>query len=146
VGKNGRRFRLVKLRTMRQISTIPNEANIAEGPLTRIPNDPRVTPLGRWLRRHKLDELPQLLNVLTGQMSLVGPRPPMEEEVKQYTPWQRSRLAVRPGITGLWQIDKQRKWRFDEMVELDLQYILNWSVVMDYSIMLRTIPTVIRGS
>jgi exopolysaccharide biosynthesis polyprenyl glycosylphosphotransferase len=149
VGKNGRTFGMLKLRTMRvnteEIDLNPM-ANIAEGPLTMIPNDPRVTPLGRWLRRHKLDELPQLLNVLAGQMSLVGPRPPTPDEVQQYTSWQRCRLAVRPGITGLWQIDKERKWRFDEMVELDLRYILNWSLLLDYGVMLRTVPVVLRGT
>jgi exopolysaccharide biosynthesis polyprenyl glycosylphosphotransferase len=146
VGKHGRTFTMIKLRTMKVDATVDEQANIAEGPLTLIPNDPRVTGIGRWLRRHKLDELPQLVNVLLGQMSLVGPRPPTAEEVERYTEWQKGRLSVRPGITGLWQIDKQRKWRFNEMVELDLQYILNWSPLSDYGIMLRTIPAVLRGS
>jgi len=146
VGKHGLNFGMLKLRTMKVDATVDEGANIAEGPLTLIPNDPRVTPIGRWLRRHKLDELPQLFNVLSGQMSLVGPRPPTAEEVEEYTLWQRGRLAVRPGITGLWQIDKKRKWRFNEMVELDLQYILNWSLLLDYGVLLRTIPAVLRGS
>jgi lipopolysaccharide/colanic/teichoic acid biosynthesis glycosyltransferase len=131
---------------MRVNASVDASANIAEGPLTLIPDDPRVTRVGAWLRRHKLDELPQLVNVLLGQMSLVGPRPPTEEEVAQYELWQRGRLFIRPGLTGLWQIDKQRKWRFNEMVELDLQYILNWSLLLDCSIILRTIPVVLRGS
>jgi exopolysaccharide biosynthesis polyprenyl glycosylphosphotransferase len=146
VGKHGLNFGMLKLRTMKVDATVDKDANIAEGPLTLIPNDPRVTPIGRWLRRHKLDELPQLFNVISGQMSLVGPRPPTAEEVQEYTLWQRGRLAVRPGITGLWQIDKERKWRFNEMVELDLQYILNWSLLLDYGVLLRTIPAVLRGS
>jgi exopolysaccharide biosynthesis polyprenyl glycosylphosphotransferase len=146
VGQRGMTFAMVKLRSMRVNASVDAEANIAEGPLTLIPNDPRVTRVGRWLRRHKLDELPQLLNVLLGQMSLVGPRPPTAAEAEQYELWQRGRLFVRPGLTGLWQIDKQRKWRFNEMVELDLQYILNWSLLLDYSIMLRTIPAVLRGT
>jgi lipopolysaccharide/colanic/teichoic acid biosynthesis glycosyltransferase len=146
VGKNGRTFMMIKLRTMKVDATVDSQANIAVGPMTLIPNDPRVTAIGRWLRKHKIDEVPQLLNVLTGQMSLVGPRPPTAEEVESYTEWQKGRLSVRPGITGLWQIDKQRKWRFNEMVELDLQYILNWSPLTDYGIMLRTIPAVLRGS
>jgi exopolysaccharide biosynthesis polyprenyl glycosylphosphotransferase len=145
-GRRGRPFTLIKLRTMHVDASVDAAANIAEGPLTRIPDDPRVTSVGAWLRRHKLDELPQLLNVLLGQMSLVGPRPPTEEEVAQYELWQRGRLFIRPGLTGLWQIDKQRKWRFNEMVELDLQYILNWSLLLDCSIILRTIPVVLRGS
>jgi lipopolysaccharide/colanic/teichoic acid biosynthesis glycosyltransferase len=146
LGRRGRRFRIIKLRTMRVNAQVDRGANIAEGPLTLIPNDPRVIPMGHWLRRHKLDELPQLLNVLTGQMSMVGPRPPIEEEVQQYTEWQKGRLFVPPGLTGLWQIDKQRKWRFNEMVELDLQYILNWSLLLDYSVMLRTIQVVLKGN
>jgi len=146
VGKDGHTFMMFKLRTMTVDATVDEAANIAEGPLTLIPNDPRVTPIGRWLRRHKIDELPQLFNVLLGHMSLVGPRPPTADEVQQYTEWQKCRLAVRPGLTGLWQIDKQRKWRFNEMVELDLQYILNWSVLLDYGVMLRTIPVLLRGS
>jgi len=146
VGKHGRVFLMFKLRTMAVDATVDEAANIAEGPMTLIPNDPRVTPLGRWLRRHKVDELPQVINVLLGHMSLVGPRPPTAEEVQQYTEWQTCRLTVRPGLTGLWQIDKQRKWRFNEMVELDLQYILNWSLLLDYGLMLRTIPALLRGS
>lgn len=146
LGKHGRPFRIIKLRTMRVDIEVDQSANIAEGPLTLIPNDPRVTPLGQWLRRHKVDELPQLVNVFIGDMSVVGPRPPMEEEAKQYTEWQKGRLFVRPGLTGLWQIDKERKWRFTEMVELDLKYILSWSVLMDYSIILRTLQVVLRGN
>jgi len=145
-GKYGRPFRIIKLRTMRVGAELDPRGNVAEGPLTMIPNDPRVTPLGRWLRKHKVDELPQLLNVILGHMSLVGPRPPMAEEVHQYKEWQKGRLFVRPGLTGLWQIDKQRKWRFNEMVELDLQYILNWSLLVDFSVILRTVPAVLRGS
>ncbi len=145
-GRLGRPFTIIKLRTMQVGGQADDDANIAEGPLTLIPNDPRVTPLGRWLRRHKVDELPQLLNVLKGDMSMVGPRPPMEDELRQYSEWQKGRLFVKPGLTGLWQIDKQRKWRFNEMVELDLKYILTWSLLLDYSVMLRTIQVVLRGS
>ena len=145
-GKGGRRFKIIKLRTMAVDAVVDQEANEAEGPLTHVPNDPRVTPIGRWLRFHKIDELPQLLNVLLGHMSMVGPRPPIEEEVRQYSEWQKGRLFVRPGLTGLWQIDKKRKWRFNEMVELDLQYILNWSLMLDYTVMLRTVQVVLRGS
>ena len=146
MGKGGRRFKIIKLRTMAVDAVVDQEANEAEGPLTHVPNDPRVTPIGRWLRFHKIDELPQLLNVLLGHMSMVGPRPPIEEEVREYSEWQKGRLFVRPGLTGLWQIDKKRKWRFNEMVELDLQYILNWSLMLDYSVMIRTVQVVLRGS
>ncbi len=145
-GKGGRRFKIIKLRTMEVDAVVDQDANEAEGPLTHVPNDPRVTPIGRWLRFHKIDELPQMLNVLMGHMSMVGPRPPIEEEVRQYAEWQKGRLFVRPGLTGLWQIDKKRKWRFNEMVELDLQYILNWSLMLDYTVMVRTVQVVLRGS
>ncbi len=145
-GRLARPFTIIKMRTMSVDVEVDQEANIAEGPLTLIPNDPRVTRLGSWLRRHKVDELPQLINVIRGDMSLVGPRPPMEDELLQYTEWQKGRLFVRPGLTGLWQIDKQRKWRFNEMVELDLKYILTWSLLLDYSVMLRTVQVVLRGS
>ena len=145
-GRMARPFTIIKLRTMAVDGEVDSEANIAEGPLTRIPNDPRVTKLGGWMRRHKVDELPQLVNVLRGDMSLVGPRPPMEDELLQYSEWQKGRLFVKPGLTGLWQIDKQRKWRFNEMVELDLKYILTWSLLLDYSVMLRTVQVVLRGS
>ena len=146
VGKRGRKFTILKLRTMQVDAQVDQAANEAEGPLTHVPNDPRVTPIGRRLRYHKIDELPQLYNVLVGHMSMVGPRPPIDQEVQEYTEWQKGRLFVRPGLTGLWQIDKKRKWRFNEMVELDLQYILNWSLMLDYSVVLRTIGVVLRGS
>jgi exopolysaccharide biosynthesis polyprenyl glycosylphosphotransferase len=145
-GRRGQTFRMIKLRTMTVDAPPAREANIAEGPLTRVLDDPRVTPLGGLLRRHKLDELPQFWNVLCGQMSLVGPRPPILDEVAHYSFWQRERLAVTPGLTGLWQIQKVRKWRFDEMVTLDLQYIFHWSLLMDLRILLRTVWVVLRGN
>jgi lipopolysaccharide/colanic/teichoic acid biosynthesis glycosyltransferase len=110
--------------------------------------DPRVTRIGRFLRRSSLDELPQLFNVLLGQMSLVGPRPPVPSEVAQYEDWQHGRLRAIPGMTGLWQVSGRSDVPFHDMVRLDLHYIRNWSLWLDLEIILRTIPAVIgnRGA
>ena len=104
-----------------------------------------MTPLGRWLRRSSLDELPQLINVLRGEMSLVGPRPGLPQEVEQYKPWHRQRLDVLPGITGLWQVSGRSEVAFDEMCLLDIYYLENWSLAMDFVLILRTIPKVFMG-
>jgi len=147
VGLRGRRFTLLKFRTM-----VPDaEARLADlgtrneihGPGFKITEDPRLTRTGRFLRRSSLDELPQLWNVLTGEMSLVGPRPPLPDEVADYQGWHRRRLEVRPGITGLWQITARREGEFDRWVELDVAYIDNWSLGLDIRILLRTIPVVV---
>jgi len=111
----------------------------------KIPNDPRVTPLGRWLRKFSLDELPQLWNVLKGEMSLVGPRPPVPEEVEKYERWQRRRLRMRPGLTCLWTLAGRDEVDFDEWMRLDLEYIDRWSLLLDAEILLRTIPHVVFG-
>ncbi len=111
----------------------------------KISNDPRVTPLGRWLRKFSLDELPQLWNVLNGDMSIVGPRPPLPEEVERYQPWQRRRLRMRPGLTCLWAIAGRDKIDFNAWMRLDISYIENWSLGLDWSIILKTIPHVIAG-
>jgi len=108
-------------------------------------NDPRVTPLGRFLRKSSIDELPQLWNVLRGDMSLVGPRAPLTEEVGEYTRWQRRRLSVKPGITCLWQVSGRNEIDFHEWMKLDLQYIDNWSLLLDLKILLRTFPVVLLG-
>ena len=104
-----------------------------------------MTRTGRWLRRTSLDELPQLLNVLRGDMSLVGPRPPIPYEVEAYELWHRKRLDMKPGMTGLWQVSGRNRLSFDEMVRLDLFYIENWSLWLDLKIMLRTLPVLLRG-
>jgi len=117
--------------------------NEADGPVFKISKDPRVTRLGRWLRRTSLDELPQLLNVLKGDMSLVGPRPPLPEEVERYEPWQMRRLDVKPGITCLWQISGRSRLGFDEWMRLDLEYIRHRSLALDLKILLRTLPAVL---
>lgn len=152
VGRGESRFILYKFRTMYQDAEEKLEQlkahNEASGPLFKMKNDPRITRVGRILRRMSIDELPQLYNVLKGDMSLVGPRPPLPREVEQYQDWHRRRLAVAPGITGLWQVSGRSDLTFDEMVLLDLYYIENWSLFLDFKILLRTIPQVVfaRGA
>ena len=119
--------------------------NEATGPLFKLREDPRITPLGRFLRRFSLDELPQFWNVLKGDMSVVGPRPPLPEEVALYEDWHHGRLEVRPGITGLWQVRGRSQLPFDDYVRLDLYYIENWSLAFDLYILIKTIPAVLSG-
>ena len=116
------------------------------GPVFKAKNDPRVTRIGRILRQCSIDEVPQFFNVLRGDMSLVGPRPPLPSEVKKYQPWQRRRLAVKPGVTCLWQINGRNNIDFERWMELDLEYIDNWSLWLDARILARTLPAVIRGN
>jgi lipopolysaccharide/colanic/teichoic acid biosynthesis glycosyltransferase len=122
--------------------------NEAQGPMFKMKDDPRVTPIGKFLRRTSLDEIPQLFNVLKGEMSLVGPRPPLPREVAQYEEWQKGRLAMKPGMTGLWQVRGRSNLSFDEGVLMDLYYIENWSLRLYYQVLLRTIPAVLfsRGA
>jgi exopolysaccharide biosynthesis polyprenyl glycosylphosphotransferase len=149
VGLHGRRFKVLKFRTM----VIDAEARRAEllhlneikGRAFKVTDDPRTTAVGKVLRRTSLDELPQLWNVLVGEMSMVGPRPPMPSEVDEYDPWHRRRLSMKPGITGLWQVDARREVDFDRWVEMDLQYIDQWSLLLDTKIALRTLPAILRA-
>jgi exopolysaccharide biosynthesis polyprenyl glycosylphosphotransferase len=147
VGRSGRRFTLLKFRTMvvdaEAMLVQLRDRNEASGPLFKLRDDPRITRVGRWLRRYSVDELPQLLNVLRGQMSLVGPRPPLQSEVDAYEEWQRDRLEVRPGITGLWQVSGRSDLAFDEYVRMDLFYIENWSLAFDLYILAKTIPAAV---
>jgi exopolysaccharide biosynthesis polyprenyl glycosylphosphotransferase len=149
VGLQGRRFRVTKFRTMDHDahSRVGELASLNEirGHAFKVTEDPRVTKVGRWLRRSSLDELPQLWNVLRGEMSLVGPRPPLPEEVAAYVAWPRRRLSMKPGITGLWQIEGRRESDFDRWVEKDLEYIDRWSPWLDIKIMIRTIPAMLRA-
>lgn len=149
VGKHGEHFRIYKFRSMRAGAETElgqlDELNEADGPLFKMHDDPRITRVGALLRRTSLDELPQLFNVLKGEMSLVGPRPPTPEEVTAYQQWHTKRLAVPPGMTGLWQVSGRSDLSFDEMVLLDLYYIENWSPWSDINILLRTVPKVILG-
>jgi len=147
VGEDGRPFDILKFRSMR-VGAEEQQAqlldlNQASGPVFKIKADPRITRMGRILRRSSLDELPQFLNVLRGEMSVVGPRPGLPSEVAQYQAWQRQRLEVPPGITGLWQVSGRSDLSFDEMCLLDVFYIENWSLGLDLTIMLRTIPHVV---
>jgi len=119
--------------------------NEADGPVFKIRSDPRITRVGRFLRKFSIDELPQLINVLQGELSLVGPRPPIPEEVEQYDEWQKRRLNVKQGITGLWQISGRSNLNFEEMAKLDLYYIQNWSITLDIKIILKTIPAILFG-
>ena len=150
VGKGGRQFWCYKFRSMHQGAENDLERlkayNEADGPLFKMRNDPRQTRVGRWLRRTSLDELPQFYNVLRGEMSLVGPRPPLPSEVAQYEAWQMRRLEVAPGITGMWQVSGRSNLTFDEMCLLDIYYIENWSPSLDIKILLQTVPEVFTGS
>jgi exopolysaccharide biosynthesis polyprenyl glycosylphosphotransferase len=148
-GLGGRRFTLLKFRSMvanaHELLPDLEELNEVDGPVFKMRNDPRCTPIGRWMRMLSLDELPQLWNVLLGHMSLVGPRPPLPDEVDQYQSWQRRRLRMRPGMTCLWALEGRSHLRFDRWVRLDLLYIDNWSVWLDLKILLKTIPAVLLG-
>jgi exopolysaccharide biosynthesis polyprenyl glycosylphosphotransferase len=149
-GLNGRLFTLYKFRTMEEGAHEKRRDLLAlnemTGPAFKLRRDPRVTGLGRILRRFSLDELPQLWNVLKGEMSMVGPRPPIPEEVAQYQPWQRRRLAMKPGLTCLWQISGRSDTRdFNQWMQLDLEYIDSWSPTLDVKILLKTIPVVLSG-
>ena len=149
VGKGGEQFWCYKFRSMHEGSEDEQERlqayNEADGPLFKIRDDPRQTRVGRWLRRTSLDELPQIYNVLRGEMSLVGPRPPLPNEVAQYQVWQMRRMEVAPGITGMWQVSGRSNLTFDEGCLLDIYYIENWSPFLDIKILLRTIPKVFIG-
>jgi exopolysaccharide biosynthesis polyprenyl glycosylphosphotransferase len=150
-GRNKRLFKMYKLRTMvvdaeaRQLSL--ETQNEVEGPVFKIREDPRVTPLGRLLRRLSIDELPQLVNVIRGDMSLVGPRPLPRRDVSRFSePALMRRFSVHPGITGLWQVSGRSELGFDDWIRLDLQYIDEWSLTLEAHILLRTLPTVLRGT
>jgi lipopolysaccharide/colanic/teichoic acid biosynthesis glycosyltransferase len=149
VGKAGRRFCCWKFRSMHpdadaQLASLL-ERNEAEGPIFKMRRDPRRTRVGGWIRRWSLDELPQLWNVLKGEMSLVGPRPATPREVALYEDWQLQRLETPPGITGLWQVSGRSELGFAEQVVLDIMYIENWSLGLDLRILLRTVPAVLSG-
>jgi exopolysaccharide biosynthesis polyprenyl glycosylphosphotransferase len=149
VGLDGREFTLLKFRTMyvdadqRRMELAPFNIN-GDGLLFKVRDDPRTTPVGTTLRRWSLDELPQLLNILTGDMSLVGPRPPLPEEVALYGPDVRRRLAVKPGLTGLWQISGRSDLSWEDSVRLDLRYVDNWSLALDAVVLCRTLPAVLH--
>ena len=162
IGEHGEGFTLFKFRTMRQDSDdsihrefarsfiegrMPNSSLDEKTPsVYKLTNDPRVTAVGNFLRKTSLDELPQFINILKGEMTIVGPRPPLQYELEHYEEWHKLRLEVRPGLTGLWQVSGRSSVPFDEMVKLDLYYIEHWSLLLDLKIMLRTIPVMLFGS
>ncbi len=160
VGMDGKVFLMFKFRSMRDgvddqahrelMKKLINGEEVNQGTETepiygKIKDDPRLTKIGSWMRRYSIDELPQMLNVLLGQMSIVGPRPPIPYEVLHYKDWHRTRFHVKPGITGLWQVSGRNRLHFEEMVRLDVFYIENWSVWLDLKIMFKTLPVMLRG-
>jgi exopolysaccharide biosynthesis polyprenyl glycosylphosphotransferase len=160
VGMDGKVFLMIKFRSMldgvddldhrelmeRTINGADANQGTADEPLYgKLKDDPRLTPIGSWMRRYSLDELPQILNVLRGEMSIVGPRPPLPYEVAHYKDWHRTRFHVRPGITGLWQVSGRNRLHFEEMVRLDIFYIEHWSPLLDLRIMAKTLPVMLRG-
>ena len=150
VGLHGRTFQVLKFRSMcsdaeKQLGELTRHNRI-KGHAFKLDWDPRTTRVGRFLRRSSLDELPQLWNVLRGEMSLVGPRPPLPSEVAKYDIWHRRRLSMKPGMTGLWQVDGRNEREFDRWVETDLEYIDTWSLWLDFKIIARTVPAVLAGT
>lgn len=150
-GRGGRPFMSYKFRSMYanadQIKSKLAHLNEMRGPAFKITGDPRITPLGKWIRKYSLDELPQLYSVLKGDMSLVGPRPPLANEYEMFTPYQKQKMAVRPGLTCLWQVNGRNQiYVYDDWVRLDLKYIRTWSIWLDIKILLRTVVEVIKGS
>ncbi|HJA72730.1 MAG TPA: sugar transferase [Candidatus Limosilactobacillus faecipullorum] len=148
VGKNGKQFRMFKFRSMvsnaDELLAKLRSQNEVNGAMFKIKNDPRITSVGRVIRKYSIDELPQLINVINGTMSIVGPRPPLPYEVAEYTEYDRQRLLVTPGATGMWQVGGRNDVNFDEMVRLDLTYIQNRSVWLDFIIILKTIKIMIK--
>lgn len=149
VGRGGEPFRMLKFRSMyRDVHARRYEhaeQNIHQGPIFKIRDDPRITPVGRAIRRLSIDELPQLFNVLMGSMSLVGPRPALPEEFLDYTERERQRLLVKPGVTCIWQVSGRSDVDFDTWIDMDLEYIEGWSLRMDLKLLAKTVPAVITG-
>lgn len=148
-GLHGRPFQMLKFRTMVEnaeaLKAQLASLNEVDGPVFKMKKDPRITPIGRILRKFSIDELPQLINVLRGDMSVVGPRPPLPNEVSKYEPWQRRRLSVRPGLTCIWQVSGRNEISFEQWMYMDLQYIDTWSFSKDISLILKTFPVVLTG-
>ncbi len=148
-GLGGRRFTLYKFRSMinnaEQLKAELHQLNELNGPVFKLRDDPRITAVGRWLRRFSIDELPQLWNIVRGDMSFVGPRPAIPAEVEQYEPWQRRRLRMRPGLTCIWVLEGRNHLEFNRWIQLDLAYIDTWSLWLDAKIFFRTIPIVLSG-
>jgi exopolysaccharide biosynthesis polyprenyl glycosylphosphotransferase len=149
VGLHGKPFNMLKFRSMvinaEELKAKLEALNEQTGPVFKMKNDPRITSIGRFIRKYSIDELPQLLNVLRGEMSVVGPRPPLPKEVAKYAAWQRRRLSVRPGLTCIWQVSGRNQISFEEWMYLDMQYIDNWTLLTDLSLILKTVPVVVTG-
>jgi len=150
LGLSGKAFTVFKFRSIHQdaeqrLHEVMENNEVTDGPIFKMRHDPRMTHVGRWLRRTSLDEFPQLLNVLKGDMSLVGPRPPLESEVVRYEPWHMRRLSVKPGMTGLWQVSGRSTLNFNEMVTLDNRYAETWSLWTDIELLIKTPLAVISG-
>ncbi|OPA80645.1 multidrug MFS transporter [Paenibacillus selenitireducens] len=149
VGKNGSQFHMYKFRSMinnaDQMLDELKALNEVSGAMFKIKNDPRVTRIGRFIRKTSIDELPQFINVLLGEMSLVGPRPPLPNEVDEYRPYDRQRLLVTPGCTGIWQVSGRNEVGFEEMVELDLKYIRERSIAMDLKLIVKTVDVMVNS-
>ncbi len=149
VGMHGRPFNMLKFRSMVVNAEALKEQLMAQneqsGPVFKMKSDPRVTAVGRFIRKYSIDELPQLINILRGEMAIVGPRPPVPKEVALYEPWQRRRLSVRPGLTCVWQVSGRNEISFEQWMYLDMQYIDNWSLGQDLGLILKTVPVVLTG-
>jgi exopolysaccharide biosynthesis polyprenyl glycosylphosphotransferase len=149
VGQHGRRFYMLKFRSMVQNAEALKGRLMAQneqsGPVFKMKRDPRITAIGRFIRKYSIDELPQLINVLRGDMALVGPRPPVPSEVEKYEAWQRRRLSVRPGLTCVWQVSGRNEISFEEWMLLDMRYIDHWSLAQDFRLILKTLPVVLSG-
>ena len=149
IGQDGEPFVFLKFRSMyidaEHLKKSLTQYNEAEGPIFKIRQDPRITPVGRWIRKLSIDEMPQLLHVLTGRMSLVGPRPHLPEEVAVYDGEARRRLAVRPGVTGIWQVSGRSDLDFETWIAMDLEYLDHWSLWLDLKLMARTFAAVLSG-
>ncbi|MFP2927423.1 exopolysaccharide biosynthesis polyisoprenyl-phosphate hexose-1-phosphate transferase EpsZ [Pyxidicoccus sp. 3LG] len=149
VGQNGKPFYMLKFRSMvvnaEELKAKLAAQNEMSGPVFKMKNDPRITGIGRFIRKFSIDELPQFINVLRGEMSIVGPRPPVPSEVAKYETWQRRRLSVRPGLTCIWQVSGRNQISFEEWMYLDMQYIDHWSLTSDLTLLLQTVPVVLTG-
>jgi exopolysaccharide biosynthesis polyprenyl glycosylphosphotransferase len=149
VGRHGKPFHMLKFRSMvvnaEELKAKLMEQNEQTGPVFKMRRDPRITRVGRFIRKFSIDELPQLLNVLRGEMSVVGPRPPVPSEVARYEAWQRRRLSVRPGLTCVWQVSGRNEISFEEWMYLDMQYIDHWTFAQDFQLILKTLPVVLTG-
>ncbi len=150
VGKGGANFEMIKFRSMvvnaSKMKRDLIEANEMDGPVFKMKNDPRITGIGRFMRKHSIDELPQIINILKGEMSVVGPRPPLPIEVTEYKDWQKQRLAVTPGLTCIWQVSGRNDLSFEEWMNMDMEYIENWSILLDIKLILKTFGVVFSGN